>query len=57
MNENIDPQASNAPRMDAEEMLNGILEWVDLESPSHDGACVNRMVDRVEADMRGQHAA
>ena len=42
----------NEPRIDAEEILDAILEWVRIESPSHDGAAVNRMVDHVEAAMR-----
>lgn len=42
----------NEPRIDAEEILQGVLEWVTIESPSGDGAAVNRMMDRAEADMR-----
>ena len=43
----------NVPELDAEEILDGILEWVDIESPSNDAAAVNRMADRVEGDQRG----
>ena len=46
------PAGRNEPRIDADEILEGILEWVRIESPSHDAAAVNRMVDRVEAGMR-----
>lgn len=42
----------NEPRIDADEILEGILEWVRIESPSHDAEAVNRMVDRVEASMQ-----
>ena len=42
----------NEPCIDADEILEGILEWVRIESPSHDAQAVNRMVDRVEASMR-----
>ena len=42
----------NEPRIDADEILDGILEWVRIESPSHDAPAVNRMVDRVESAMR-----
>lgn len=42
----------NEPRIDADEILEGILQWVEIESPSHDAVAVNRMVDRVERDMR-----
>ncbi len=42
----------NEPRIDANEILEGILEWVRIESPSHDGEAVNRMADHVETTMR-----
>ena len=38
----------NEPKIDAEEVLNGIVEWVSIESPSHDGTSVNKVVDHVE---------
>ena len=37
----------NAPQIDAEEILAGILRWVSVESPSNDGDAVNGMVDMV----------
>ena len=45
--------AGNEPRIDAEEILEGIRRWVEVESPSHDAAAVNRMVDVVAAAMAG----
>ncbi len=39
---------SNTPVMDADEILEGIKRWVDIESPSHDRDGVMRMVDAVE---------
>ncbi len=42
---------SNAPHIDPDEILMGILEWVAIESPSSDGAAVNVMVDRTERDL------
>ena len=42
----------NEPPIDANEILDGILEWVRIESPSHDAQAVNRMVDHVESSMR-----
>jgi glutamate carboxypeptidase len=42
---------SNAVPLDGDEILKGIVEWVNIESPSHDAASVNRMVDQVERDM------
>ena len=38
-------------RFDAEEILAGILRWVEIESPTHDAAAVNRMMDIAIADM------
>ena len=46
------PAGRNEPRIDADEILEGILEWVRIESPSHDAEAVNRMVDHVESSMR-----
>jgi glutamate carboxypeptidase len=43
--------SSNTPAIDPQEILDGILEWVRIESPSHDGVAVNRMVDRVVSDL------
>ncbi|MEM7255444.1 MAG: hypothetical protein AAF493_28935, partial [Pseudomonadota bacterium] len=37
---------------DPQEILEGILRWVRIESPSDDGEAVNRMVDCIEGDMR-----
>ncbi|MBX6367056.1 MAG: M20/M25/M40 family metallo-hydrolase [Rhodospirillales bacterium] len=42
---------SNAPRIDAQEILAGIKEWVEVESPSTDGAAVNRLVDKVAVQL------
>ena len=45
-------EAGNAPVIDADEILDGILEWVNIESPSNSGERVNVMVDRIAADMQ-----
>ncbi len=42
----------NRPVIQAEEILAGIKRWVEIESPSHDAAAVNRMGDEVERDLR-----
>lgn len=42
----------NLPRIDAEEILAGIREWVEVETPSNDGVAVNRLVDNVERQLR-----
>ncbi|MBT6276845.1 MAG: M20 family peptidase, partial [Chromatiales bacterium] len=42
----------NTPDIDPEEILHGIVEWVNIESPSHDGVAVNVMADKVESDFK-----
>jgi glutamate carboxypeptidase len=42
----------NEPRIDADEVLGGIVEWVSIESPSHDAKAVNKVVDHVEGQFR-----
>lgn len=42
----------NEPRIDPEEILAGIREWVAIETPSANGAAVNRLVDLVERQLR-----
>jgi len=44
--------ASNQPAIDADDILAGIRGWVEIETPSHDGAAVNRLADRVEDQLR-----
>src|SRR5215813_11986227 len=41
----------NIPTFDGEEILAGIRRWVEIETPSHDGVAVNRLVDVVESDL------
>jgi glutamate carboxypeptidase len=40
------------PKIDADEVLAGIVEWVSIESPSHDAKSVNKVVDHVEGQFR-----
>lgn len=42
---------ANAPRIDPEEILEGIRRWVEVETPSHDGVAVNKLNDIVEAEF------
>lgn len=51
MNDESNTRQTNEPGIDAEEILDGILQWVCIESPSHDAAAVDRMADRVQHDM------
>ena len=42
--------ASTLPRLDAEEILQGVIRWVEFETPSDDGKAVNKLVDAVETE-------
>ncbi len=42
---------SNAPRIDAAEILEGIRRWVEVETPSTDAAAVNVLVESVCHDL------
>ncbi|MBM3645573.1 MAG: M20 family metallopeptidase [Alphaproteobacteria bacterium] len=44
--------STNEPVIDPKEVLEGIVEWIEIESPSHDAVAVNRMVDKVEGQFR-----
>ncbi len=50
-------ETSNDPIIDAEEILEGIQAWVGIETPSHLGKEVNKLVDRVESQMESLGAA
>ncbi|HTN12714.1 MAG TPA: M20/M25/M40 family metallo-hydrolase [Acetobacteraceae bacterium] len=41
---------SNVPPLDQQQILDGIRQWVEIESPTTDAAAVNRMADKVAAD-------
>jgi len=41
----------NDPAIDAREILDGIREWVEVETPSDDGAAVNVLVDKVQDQL------
>ena len=47
----MNDEAKNVPVIDGDEILEGVLRWVDIESPSHDGEAVNHMVDHVEEGL------
>ena len=48
----MDERTSNEPVIDPEEILEGIKSWVDIETPSHLGEEVNKLVDLVEKSMQ-----
>lgn len=41
----------NEPELDEEEITRNIIEWVEIESPTKDKDAVNRMADKVEAEL------
>jgi glutamate carboxypeptidase len=42
---------TSVPGIDTQEILNGIREWVEIESPTDQPEAVNRIVSKVEADF------
>ena len=48
---NVNETVNNQPVVDGEEILDGVLRWVDVESPSHDPDAVNHMADHVEEGL------
>jgi glutamate carboxypeptidase len=44
----IDTSLDNAPKVDEDEILAGLLEWVQEETPSDDAVAVNRLADQVQ---------
>ena len=48
----MEERTSNEPVIDPEEILEGIKTWVDIETPSHLGEEVNKLVDVVEESMQ-----
>jgi glutamate carboxypeptidase len=53
----MDGQKTNAPKVDGEEILDGIRQWVEIETPTYDGEAVNKLADVVEESMRALGAA
>jgi glutamate carboxypeptidase len=51
------PARRNAPQIDKGEILDGIRSWVEIESPSTDGAAVNVLVGKVAEDLAALGAA
>lgn len=47
----VDPARTNMPRIDVEEILDGIRSWVEVETPSTDGEAVNVLVGKVAEDL------
>lgn len=47
----VDAPRTNMPRIDVEEILDGIRSWVEVETPSTDGEAVNVLVAKVAEDL------
>jgi glutamate carboxypeptidase len=47
---------ANTPHFTTETLLQGIREWVEIESPTTDAAAVNRMADKVQQGYEGTGA-
>ncbi len=50
MNDTTTRAGSNRPIFETDALLDGIREWVAIESPTTDAGAVNRMVDRVAGE-------
>ncbi|MET4701172.1 glutamate carboxypeptidase [Constrictibacter sp. MBR-5] len=48
----MNERSSNLPRIDAEEILEGIREWVAIESPTSSAAGVNAMMDAAQERLK-----
>jgi glutamate carboxypeptidase len=44
-------RGANLPKIDAQEILDGIRTWVEIETPSTDGEAVNVLVTKVAGDL------
>ena len=38
----------NEPAIDQEEIIDGILDWVEMETPTYDAARVNKLADKIQ---------
>ena len=47
----------NEPKINPREVLDGIVESVTIESPSHDARAVNVVVDKVEGQFSATSAS
>jgi glutamate carboxypeptidase len=47
----MNQETKNEPVIDGDEILEGVLRWVEIESPSHEPDAVNHMVDHVEEGL------
>jgi len=47
----------NALPFDADAMCNGLRPWIECESPPHDAAALDRMIDLASYDLAAMGAA
>ena len=43
----------NEPAIDQEEIIDGILEWVEMETPTYDAARLNKLADKIQDQWEG----
>lgn len=43
----------NEPAIDEEEIVEGILDWVEMETPTYDAVRVNKLADRIRTQWEG----
>lgn len=43
----------NEPVIDQEEIVDGIVEWVEMETPTHDAARLNKLADKIQSQWEG----
>ncbi|WP_051244238.1 M20 family metallopeptidase [Thalassobaculum salexigens] len=43
----------NEPAIDQEEIIDGILDWVEMETPTYDAARVNKLADKIQTQWEG----
>lgn len=43
----------NEPAIDQEEIVDGILEWVEMETPTYDAVRLNKLADKIQTQWEG----
>lgn len=47
----------NEPAIDQEEIVDGILEWVEMETPTYDAVRLNKLADKIQTQWEGTGCA
>ncbi len=51
MDANPHSQTHNQPRVEQQELIDGILEWVEMETPTYEAAAINELADLIEGQF------